>query len=276
MKHRVEDDLNIGAQATPVKEGPNMKLGRRELLQLTSGALAATGLIACGAPSFASTKVKAIAFDAFPIFDSRPIFSLAEELYPGHGAELSNEWRTRQFEYAWLRTLEGQYADFWTVTQNALTFATRNLGIVRDEEKLSRLMNAYLDLKPWPDVVPALKRLKDAGVRLGLLSNFTDRMMTSCIAASALDGLFEQVLSTDRVKAFKPDPRAYEMGVKSFGLRREDIVFAAFAGWDAAGAKAFGYPTFWVNRLNVTSEELGVVPDGTGRTLGELLSFVLA
>jgi 2-haloacid dehalogenase len=253
-----------------------MELGRRDLLKLASGAFAATGLIASGAPSIAGAKVKAIAFDAFPIFDPRPVFSLAEELYPGRGAELSNEWRTRQFEYAWLRTLEGQYADFWTVTQDALAFATRKLGIARDEERFSRLMNAYLNLKPWPDVVPALKLMKDSGIRLGLLSNFTNRMLSACISASALDGMFEQVLSTDRVKAFKPDPRAYEMGVGSFALRREDIVFAAFAGWDAAGAKAFGYPTFWVNRLNATSEELGVVPDGTGRTLRELTSFALA
>lgn len=253
-----------------------MELGRRELIKLASGALAATGLIAHGAPSFAGVKASAIAFDAFPIFDPRPVFSLAEELYPGRGAELSNAWRTRQFEYAWLRSLEGQYADFWTVTQDALNFATRKLGIASDAEKSARLMNAYLNLKPWPDVVPALKALKDAGIRLGFLSNFTHTMLTSCIAASGLDGMFELVLSTDRVKAFKPDPRAYQMGVDSFGLRREDIIFAAFAGWDAAGAKAFGYPTFWVNRLNATAEELGVVPDGTGRGLRELTSFALA
>ena len=98
-----------------------MELARRELIKLASGAFTATGLIANGAPSLAGAKAKAIAFDAFPIFDPRPVFSLAEEgLYPGRGAELSNEWRTRQFEYAWLRTLEGQYADFWTVTQDAL------------------------------------------------------------------------------------------------------------------------------------------------------------
>jgi len=252
-----------------------MVLARRELIKLASGALAATGVFAYGAPSFAGANAKAIAFDAFPIFDPRPVFSLAEELYPGRGAALSNEWRRRQFEYAWLRTLEGQYADFWTVTRDALAFATRNLGVALDAKKSARLMNAYLDLKPWPDVVPALKALKGAGLRLGLLSNFTDRMLTSCIGASGLDGMFELVLSTDRVKAFKPDPRAYQMGVESFALRREDIVFAAFAGWDAAGAKAFGYPTFCVNRLNATPEELGVVPDGIGRSLRELTSFAL-
>ena len=144
-----------------------MKLGRRNFFRLASGALAATGPVASGRPARAGVKVKAIAFDAFPIFDPRPVFSLTEELYPGRGAELGSEWRTRQFEYAWLRTLEGQYADFWSVTQDALAFATRKLGIVRDEEKVSRLMNAYLDLKPWPDVGPALRLLKDLGVRLG-------------------------------------------------------------------------------------------------------------
>jgi len=253
-----------------------MELGRRGLLKLASGALATTGLIACGAPSFAGAKAKAIAFDAFPIFDPRPVFSLAEELYPGRGAELGNAWRTRQFEYAWLRTLEGQYADFWTVTQDALTFATNKLGIAPNAEMSARLMNAYLELKPWPDVVPTLKLLKDSGIRLGFLSNFTERMLTSCIAASALDGMFEQILSTDRVKAFKPDLRAYQMGVESFALPREDIVFAAFAGWDAAGAKAFGYPTFWVNRLNAPPEELSVVPDGSGKSLRELMRFALS
>ncbi len=103
-------------------------------------------------------------------------------------------------------------------------------------------------------------------------------MLTSCIAASALGGMFEQVLSTDRVKAFKPDPRAYEMGVKSFALPREDISFRRFCRMGRGGARrgAFGYPTFWVNRLNATSEELGVAPDGTGGSLRELTSFALA
>ena len=252
-----------------------MELARRELLKLATGPIAATGLIASDPPARAGVKVKAIAFDAFPIFDPRPVFSLAEELYPGRGADLSNEWRTRQFEYAWLRTLEGQYADFWDVTQDALTFAIKKLGIALNAEKSARLMNAYLELKPWPDVVPALKALKDAGIWLGILSNFTREMLTSCIAASGLDGMFELLLSTDQVKAYKPDPRAYKMGVDSFAVRREDIVFAAFAGWDAAGAKAFGYRTFWVNRLNATSEELGVVPDGTGASLRDLISFAM-
>ena len=64
------------------------------------------------------------------------------------------------------------------------------------------------------------------------------------------------------------------MGVDAFRLAREEILFAAFGGWDAAGAKGFGYPTFWVNRLGLPAEELGVVPDAVGGSLTDLVTFV--
>ena len=82
------------------------------------------------------------------------------------------------------------------------------------------------------------------------------------------------MLSTDRVKAYKPDPRAYQMGVDAFGLQRDEILFAAFAGWDGAGAKAFGYPVFWVNRQNQPGEELALPPDAAGATLNDLMSYL--
>jgi 2-haloacid dehalogenase len=58
-------------------------------------------------------------------------------------------------------------------------------------------------------------------------------------------------------------------------LAKLDTVFAASAGWDAADAKSFGYPTFWVNRANQPTEQLGVVPDATSPGLAGLLEFVL-
>ena len=64
------------------------------------------------------------------------------------------------------------------------------------------------------------------------------------------------------------------MGVKSFNLGREEILFVAFGGWDAAGSKIFGYPTYWVNRLNLPPEELGAPADGTATDLKELLHFI--
>lgn len=225
-------------------------------------------------PAVASPGVKAVAFDAFPIFDPQPVFALAAEVYPERGVALGNLWRTRQFEYTWLRTISGRYTDFWQVTHDALIFAAKALKVDLTTENETLLLQAYVKLKCWPEVPAALHSLKRAGIRLVLLSNLTAQMLQAGIESSQLNSVFDSVLSTDRVGTYKPHPRAYQMGMDSLRLKRHEILFAAFAGWDTFGAKSFGYPTFWVNRQNQPPEELGVAPDGTGRDLNDLVSYV--
>jgi 2-haloacid dehalogenase len=250
-----------------------LPVNRRRFVNLTAASAAASFATAVGVAE-ATPQVKAIAFDGLVVFDLRPIAALTEELFPGRGAELSSAWRTRQFEYTWLRTLSGDYANFWQVTGDALTFAAKLLDLDLTREKRDRLMEAFLRLKAWPDVLPTLTALKEAGVRMALLSDFSAEMLDTNVGSAGLEGLFGDHLSTDRVRAFKPDPRTYRMGIESFKLKREEIVFAAFGGWDAAGAKRFGYPTFWCNRLKLPIEELGTVPDSIGSTTVELATFV--
>lgn len=254
-----------------------MPLNRREFLNLAAAGVV-TGLMASSPLARAATspKIKAIAFDAFPIFDPRPVFALAEQLFPGKGAELSNAWRTRQFEYQWLRALSGHYADFWQTTEDALVFSGEMLKLDLTSDKRKQLMDAYLELKAWPDALPALQSLKSDGIRLAFLSNATSKILDIGIKNAGLDGVFEHVLSTDKIKSYKPDPRAYQMAIDAFNLKREEILFVPFAGWDAAGAKSFGYTTFWVNRLNLPVEKLGVVPDAIGQNLTDLVAFVKA
>jgi 2-haloacid dehalogenase len=224
----------------------------------------------------AGAKVKAIAFDGFTVFDARPVAAVAERVFPGRGEEMNALWRARQFEYAWLRTVGHQYVDFWQVTEEALTFSCTSLKLELTTADRDRLMQSYLELKAWPDALAGLKRLKAAGLRLAFLSNFTVAMLDQAVKNSDLEGIFEDHLSTDRVRAFKPDPRAYGMAMNAFGLRKEEVVFAAFGGWDAMGAKWFGYPTFWMNRAQAATEQLGVVPDGVGSDLNDLAMFVQA
>jgi 2-haloacid dehalogenase len=254
-----------------------MVLDRREFLTLAAGGVAASGWLSPRmAQGVTPPPLKAIAFDAFPIFDPRPVFGLAETLFPAKGAELSNAWHMRQFEYQWLRALSGHYADFWQTTEDGLVFAAKLLRLELTPDKRAQLMQAYLELKTWPDVPSALSALQEAGIRLAFLSNMTAKMLEAGIKNAGLEGIFEHVLSTDQIRAYKPDPRAYQMAIDAFKLQREEILFAAFAGWDAAGAKWFGYPTFWVNRLNLPGEELGVPPNAMGRDLADLVSFVKA
>lgn len=251
-----------------------MTLDRRALLARAGGAAAGAFLAPLAATAAPARRLRAVAFDAFPIFDPRPVFALAETLFPGRGAELGNAWRTRQFEYQWLRALGGRYADFRQTTEDALAFAARQLRLELPAQKRAPLVNAYLGLKAWPDVPASLSTLRAKGIRLALLSNMTPSLLEAGIRSADLGGVFEHVLSTDAVRTYKPDPRAYQLGLDAFRLEREEILFAAFAGWDAAGAKWFGYPTFWVNRAGAPGEELGDLPDGAGRDLTDLVRFV--
>jgi 2-haloacid dehalogenase len=200
----------------------------------------------------------------------------AEALFPGRGDALMNAWRTRQFEYTWLRTLSGSYVDFWQVTQDALVFAADSLDVPLSATNRDALMQTYLELKAWDDARAALERLHDAGIRMAFLSNFSAQMLNAVVRNSGLQGFFEPHLSTDRVRAYKPHPRAYGMGLRAFGAKRGDVVFCASAGWDAAGAKQFGYRSFWVNRGQQRTEELGVKADGVGVGMADLARFVLA
>jgi 2-haloacid dehalogenase len=255
--------------------GGVLLLDRREFLNLAAASLAATVRPGAMAEDKAVPRFKAIAFDGFPIFDVRPVAALAETAFPGSGQGLVNVWRTRQFEYQWLRALGGHYADFRQATEDGLVFAARSLKLDLRPSARDTLMSAYSNLTVWPDVPSALGNLHKAGVRLVILSNVTERMLEDGVKRSGVDGLFEAVLSTDRIRTYKPDQRAYQMGMDALHLRREEILFAPFAGWDAAGAKWFGYPTFWVNRLGSPAEELGAVADGVGPDLDALVKFVL-
>ena len=246
-----------------------MLVNRRKFVTLAAASLASPAVLA------ASRPIKAIAFDGFPIIDPRPVFAKVEELFPTHGRALSEAWRMRLFEYTWLRSLGGHYVDFWHVTEQSLIYAAKASGIDLGSDQRDTIMQTWLSLKAWPDVAPALSELKAAGIRMAFLANLTAPMLDAVVRNSALEGLFEPHLSTDRVGVFKPAPAAYQMGPDAFKLPKEQIVFAAFAGWDAAGAKWFGYPTFWVNRAKTPAEELDAMPDGTGEGMADLVKFVL-
>jgi len=253
-----------------------MSLDRRTFLQLAAmGTVAGASGFGPGAATAAiASRFKAVAFDGLAVFDPRPIATLAEELFPGQGKDLMALWRARQFEYQWLRAISGHYADFLQATDDALQFAVKSLHLELSAERRSQLVQAHLGLKAWPDVAPALTALKGAGVRLAILSNMTPRMLDTGIESAGLEGMFEHVLSTDRVRSYKPDPRAYQMATDALRLQRDEIAFVAFAGWDVSGAKWFGYPTYWSNRLGQPAEELGVSADAESRDLAELASFV--
>jgi len=222
----------------------------------------------------AQPRFKAVAFDYFVIFDANSVIPEAERAFPGKGADFTRMWRTKQFEFGFLRSITNRHADFFKVTEDALIYAAEAMKLDLTDDKRRRLVNAYLTLTPWPDAVDALRKLKASGVRIITISNFSERMLRANADHAGITDLFDALLSTEVNGTYKPDPRAYGLGMKQLGLKKEEIVFAAFGGWDAYGAKNFRYPTYWVNRFNLPAEELGIGADGTSNNMEGLLRFV--
>jgi 2-haloacid dehalogenase len=234
----------------------------------------ATSRPARAAPS-AAPRFKAVAFDYFVLFNPDSVVPAVERAFPGKGRELTNLWRTRQFEYSWLRSMTDRYADFRTVTEDALVYSTNVMKLNLTDDSKRRLLDAYMRLEPWSDTRPALDQLKASGIRIVTVSNFTPAMLRENADHAGLTGFFDILISTDANHSYKPDPRAYALAIDRLHLAKQDILFAAFGGWDVVGATAFGYPTIWINRFDQPKEELGVRPDRTSRDLSGLLQFVL-
>ena len=202
---------------------------------------------------------KAFLFDAYgTLFDVHSVIEAGRAVTADPQA-LSTLWRQKQLEYTWLRSLMGRYEDFWAVTEAALRFALRRLGIAAAEAQVQALMDAYLSLACFPEVKAALASLK--GARLGILSNGSPRMLEAAVRSSGLTASLEHVLSVDAVNTYKPSPNVYELGPRAFELAADEIMFVSSNAWDIAGAKAFGFLTCWCNRANAPMEELGLTAD---------------
>ena len=243
--------------------------------RLTIGAAIAALLLACATGVEAAPRFKAVAFDYFVIFNPNSVIPEVEKAYPGKGEAFTKAWRAKQFEYGFLRSITDRHADFFKVTEDALVYTAAAMQLPLPDDVRQRLLGAYLSLQPWPDSIAALRKLKAAGVRIITIANFSDRMLRENAERAGIVDVFEELLSTEVNGTYKPDPRAYALGMQRLGLKKEEVVFAAFGGWDAYGAKSFGYPTYWVNRFNLPTEKLGIEADATSNEIAGLLQFVL-
>lgn len=207
--------------------------------------------------------VTTIVFDAYgTLFDiSAAARRAAQEdarlaaLWP----RLAEEWRRKQLEYTWLRSLTGAYDDFRIVTADALDWALAAQGIA-DPALHGRLMALYDRLDAFPEVPATLRQLREAGFRLAILSNGTPGMLEQATQAAGLAGQFEAILSVHPLRIYKPHASVYALVERATGTRPQDVLFVSSNGWDIAGAARFGFATAWINRLALPQDRLPQVP----------------
>jgi 2-haloacid dehalogenase len=222
-------------------------------------------------------SVDALVFDAYgTLFDVQSVVTLAERLFPGHGAALSQLWRTKQLEYTWLQSLmlspTQRREDFAAITAHALDYAADALRLPPQAAARHRLLDAYLDLSPFPDVAPALAAL--APLPRVVLSNGTREMLELLAASTGIAAHLEAILSVDAAGIYKPSPRVYQLAVDHLKLPPIRIGFVSSNGWDVVGAKAFGFTAIWVSRAGAPLERHGPRPDAIVASLAELPALV--
>lgn len=228
---------------------------RRELFALA--ALAASSGPLFGRPP---RRIRAIAFDAFVLFSPQAIAQRAREIAGDQGDALVAATSAKLFAYTWYYTSAGRYAGFEKLAGEAFESAAQGLGLSLGEVELDRIVAGYGSLELWPDVREALQTLRHHDVRLAMLSNLPERMLRANLRGNRIDEHFEFVLSTDQAHQYKPSPRAYDLAVSAFKIRKEEIGFAASASWDASGATWFGFPSVWVNRAGLLLEQAHAMP----------------
>jgi 2-haloacid dehalogenase len=222
-------------------------------------------------------EISALVFDAYgTIFDVHSVGRVAEAHFPGKGAALSAAWRAKQLEYTWLRTLMGNYEDFNRVTRSSLEWTLESLGLDADDNAKRALVDEYRRLTPFADARPALEKLAEARP-LAILSNGYPETLEAVVDHNGMRPIFRGgILSVHAAKRFKPDPAVYRLAEEALGVTRSLIGFVSSNGWDAAGAKSFGFRVYWVNRGGAPVERLGTRPDATVRDLGELAAQLAA
>src|SRR5512141_1250831 len=208
--------------------------------------------------------ISALVFDAYgTLFDVHSVTRLADSLFPGKGAALSAAWRTKQLEYTWLRSLMGKYEDFNRVTRVSLEWALESLGLEADGVAVNSLLDEYRRLAPYPEVGGALARLSEK-LPLAILSNGHPEMLQAVVEHNGFEPHFRGgLISVHAAKVFKPSPLVYRLVEERLGVPRSMVGFVSSNGWDAAGAKSFGFRTWWINRRGLPVERLGVRPDAT-------------
>jgi len=225
---------------------------------------------------------KLIAFDAYgTLFDVYSMGQLAEEIFPGHGQALALMWRDRQIEYTRLVTMSDPnpsgskyYLPFWELTIRSLRYVCKRMNLDLKDSDEKRLMDQYAKLTGFNDSLKVLKTIKDKGIATAILSNGSKEMLATVVESNGLKPYLDQVVTVEDVRLFKTAPQAYELLLKAFPVKKEEILFVSSNAWDALAAKWFGFDVFWVNRLGHPYEEIGEKPNFEGNSLSKVLEVI--
>jgi 2-haloacid dehalogenase len=215
-----------------------------------------------------------IVFDAYgTLFDVTAIEQVCTP-HVSDAAAFAQMWRGKQLEYAVLRTSMDRYADFGQITSDALDYTATLFRVELTPVERARLMQAWLTLPAFAEVPLALDKLQAHGHRMLILSNGTRQMLEPLLDHNGVRSAFIDILTSERVQCFKPDPTIYALVSSRIYARMNEILFVTANGFDVAGAKAAGFTVCRVDRYGLPLDLLDFTPDIVVRDLLELVGLL--
>lgn len=191
-------------------------------------------------------------------------------------AAVRKEWFMQTLQLAMAAGLSNAYEDFGVQADTALEMTARHYKVSMLGEEKNLILGTLRKLRPFPDVAPNLQRLRDAGLRLATLTNSIVQAAEAQLNYAGLRDHFEQVISTDEVRCFKPAPQVYHLAAKRLGVEPEQIRLVAAHDWDVTGALRAGCAAAFVARPGHVMNPFGPQPDVRGADLGEVVEKILA
>jgi 2-haloacid dehalogenase len=205
-------------------------------------------------PEILKREIKAIAFDQYgTIVDMQAGLVAAvtpflrQKGWHGEPNSFVTWWRRTHFENSMIDALcDRGHTPYREIGHRAVSYVMDRCGIPYTQDDVRRLVAEIETLKPFPDVVAALERLRRKGYKLAILSN-GDRDMLEA-AAPHIGFRFDHVISVQEAGYFKPHWKTYAKAAEVIGEDRSSILFVANHAFDCIGAKSYGMRTAFIDR----------------------------
>lgn len=150
------------------------------------------------------------------------------------------EWFAQLILYSQTMTLSGLYTPFGELGVGALRMVADIHQVSIAENDVEELKDRMGSMPAYPDVIPALNRLRDAGFRLVTLTNSASGASPTPLQNAELSHFFEHTFSIEPVEKFKPAPETYRLVAKRMSVETSDLCLVACHLWDTIGAQAAG------------------------------------
>jgi 2-haloacid dehalogenase len=205
-------------------------------------------------------EVKALVFDQYgTIVDMQKGLTeaaapfLKNKGWTGNPHQFVTWWRRTHFENSMIDALcDRGHTPYRQIGHRAVSQVMQRCGIAHTEAEVEWLVSQIESLKPFPDVVAALARLKTR-YRLVILSN-GDRDMLEA-AKPHIGFPFDLTISVQEAGYFKPHWRTYATAERLIterwpGIERSGCIFIANHAFDCIGAKCYGFRAVFIDRRN--------------------------